>query len=40
MKFREGISVTGSIIAEAGSGIRVGRGIEAGDGIEAGLTKR
>ena len=31
------ISVKGSIVAEAGSGIEAGLGIEAGEGIEAGL---
>ena len=36
VKFLFGISVTGSILAKAGSGIEAGDGIEAGRGIEAG----
>ena len=36
VKFREGVYVTGSIIAKAGSGITAGGGIKAGWSIKAG----
>ena len=34
--FEKGVYVNGSVVAEAGSGIKAGEGIEAGLGIEAG----
>ena len=37
VKFREGVYVTGSIIAKAGSGIKADLGIKAGTGIKADL---
>ena len=36
VRFKKGVYVNGSVLAEAGSGIEAGEGIEAGDGIEAG----
>ncbi len=37
VRFKKGVYVNGSIIAQAGSGIEAGWGIEAGEGIKAGL---
>jgi hypothetical protein len=36
VRFKKGIYITASLIAEVGSGIKAGEGIEAGSGIKAG----